>query len=374
MSALSDFVSTSLQIDRLATPEALWLFLLIPLVGWAELRRGRRAPLRFSSAIPLAGLRPTLRQRLRHVPPALRIIALSLLIVALARPQQGFGETRVSAEGVAIMAVVDRSWSMNDAMSFGGQPVRRIDVVKRVFREFVEGNGEELEGRPYDLVGLVSFARWADTICPPVRDHEVLADLIDNIELANPYSQRRLAGTAIGEGLALAAARLEHIEDRYDETGTLRDVPDDEAPDDENPPDEPEQIEDGFTIKSKIIVLLTDGDENMGEITAQQAAAFCEQLGIKIYAIGIGDRRGRYGFRPDVLQSIAERTGGVFRVASDAESLREVYAEIDELEKTEIRSIEHTSYAERWQPWGGLGAAALLAQVLLGATFFRRAP
>lgn len=356
------------DITRFQAPEAL----LVLLIAWPAVLVGamrRRPAMRFSSSIPLEGSPRTLRARLWWVPTVLRILAVTLLAVALARPQHGQGETRVKAEGVAIMMVVDRSWSMVEQIEYDGELMPRIDVVKRVFREFVEGNGDELRGRPHDMIGLVAFAKFADTVCPLVRSHDVLMDLVDSISLVHPRENQYEAGTAIGEGAALAGARLEKAEEQLLEAAALEGEAD---------PD--------FTIKSKIIILLTDGAENMKAIPAQTAAEFCKDLGIKIHAIGIGsdDDRGRgvglfgrgatYRFEGEEIEQMAEMTGGLYRVVSDGEALRDVYAEIDALEKTEIESIEHTSYAERFAVWAAAGAGLLLLELVLGATVLRRSP
>ena len=356
------------DITRFQAPEAL----LVLVVAWPLVLLGarrRRPAMRFSSSIPLDAAPRTLRRRLWWVPTALRLVAVTLLAVALARPQHGYGETRVKAEGVAIMVVVDRSWSMTEQIEYDGRLMPRIDVVKRVFREFVEGNGRDLPGRPHDMIGLVAFARFADTVCPLVRSHGVLLDLVESISLVHPRQNQYEAGTAIGEGTALAAARLEKAEEQLLEAAALEGEAD---------PD--------FKIKSKIIILLTDGAENMTQIPAMDAAAFCKELGIKVHAIGIGggaDRGGGFGlfgrgptyqFDGREISQMAELTGGLYRVVSDGEALRDVYAEIDRLEKTEIESIEHTSYAERFAVWAAAGAALLVFEVLLGATLLRRLP
>lgn len=353
------------DITRFQSPEALLiLIVLLPLVVFGGMRR--RPAMRFSSAIPLEAVRRTWRCRLGWVPTALRVLGVTLLAVALARPQHGYGETKVKAEGVAIMAVVDRSWSMTERIEYQGRMMSRIDVVKKVFRDFVMGDGKQLPGRPYDLIGLVSFARFADTVCPLVRSHDVLVDLVNSIKLVHPQRDQYEAGTAIGEGLALAAARLEKAEDQITKNASDQGKAD---------PD--------FKIKSKIIILLTDGAENIKEIPAEDAAQFCKKLGIKVYAIGIGggeDRGGffspgpQYAFDGQEIKQVADITDGMYRVVTDGEALRDVYAEIDRQQKTKIESIEHTSYAERFMPWAIAGAGLLGIELLLRATLLRRSP
>lgn len=357
---------------RFASPYILLLILLVPVILWLAHRWKRRGSVRFSSKLRLENVKPSIRIRLLPLLTLLRAAGLIILIVALARPQTGIGEVRTTADGIAIMLVLDRSWSMSEVMepgSRGDDGISRIDVVKKVSRQFIEGDPEAgLEGRPEDLIGLVTFGRFADTICPLVRIHETIGSLIDQIELAHPQSLD--AGTAIGEGLALAAARLQDAEDdlKKRNEGVI----------------DPE-----FEIKSKIIVLMTDGDENMGEINATQAANICKKWGIKIYAIGIGGNErgttiqtmfgprqimGGAGFNESLLKHLAETTGGIYRSADDSKALRAVYDEIGQLETTEIQSREYTSYNEAFLPWAIAGGLTLLLEIVLSSTFLRRSP
>lgn len=391
---------------RLANPEALWLLVLVPLVVWWSSRRVRRAAVTFSSLMLAEAAGRTLRMRLAWLPTALRAGALAALVVALARPKSGTGEVRTIARGVAIMLVVDRSYSMVDPMMYQGENLSRIGVAKKVLRDFVLGDGKSLGGRREDLVGLVTFARFADTVAPLSRVHDTLVTLIGTIQLTGQRTYE--SGTAIGEGLALAAARLHRAEQDLEAmaegraTGAAdaraaaeraKELGDDDADGEVALPARTASAagEPDFTIKSKAIILLTDGDENTGDISGVQAARLCAEWGITIYAIGIGAERGdtvtmqtpfgtRQIFNPSAgmseskLRQLAEITGGKYFMVSDGESLRRVYEAIDELEKTEIQSVEFTSYQERFW-WWAAGAAALLGcELLLGATVLRRSP
>ena len=351
---------------RLAWPAGLLLLLLIPPLLWWSSAKRRRGAVVYSSVDLLDGAGPSLRQRAVWLPAALRAAGLTLLIVALARPQEGIGEVRTTAQGVAIMAVVDRSASMSIPMSFDGQNMSRLDVVKQVFTQFVEGDGKSLKGRPEDLVGLVTFALFPETVCPLVRIHGTLVKLVDSINIADKEFE---AGTAIGDGLALAAARLHEAEVELQKRNEGQADPE-------------------FEIKSKAIILLTDGDENRGEVRALDAAEMCKEWGIRIYAIGIGDDRGGIvqtpmgkmrlprgdGFNEALLQRLAELTGGMYRKAADGEALTRIYQEIDSLEKTEIKSTEYTNYRERFMDWAAAGVALLGLELLLSATVLRRIP
>lgn len=347
---------------RFHSPWALAL-LVVPgaVILWRMLRRERaREAVTFSSTLLLDGLPRTFRERLAWVPTALWFAGACLLIVALARPQEGTGSVRTTTDGVAMMLVVDRSSSMQEPMIYRGEQRARIDVVREVASRFVAGDVEELEGREGDLIGLVSFARYADTLCPLVRIHDTLLEFIDRVQTVRIRAED---GTAIGDGIALAAARLEKAEEELTERNEGEEDPD-------------------FEIKSKVIVLLTDGDENAGDITFRESSELCRELGIRLYAIGIGggrftDMLGRTRDIPSPAQSPAfranaEMTGGLAIGARTGEDLLEIYRRIDELEKTTIESVEYTNYDESFTPYAASGLGVLLASWLLSWTVFRR--
>ncbi len=357
---------------RWETPWALGVLPLC-LVAWVLLRTlSRRAPAGGLSAVSnIASLPRTLRQRLVWFPVAARWAGLALLAVGLARPQLGVGRVETSAEAVAIQLVVDRSGSMNQYMEVDGALQSRIDAVKRVLSDFLLGDGKELSGRPSDLVGLVTFARFAETSCPLVRDPRTLTQLVQAIETAQA---RYEDGTAIGDGLALAAARLKRAEDelknrqRRGERGGSG--------------------QDALTIKSKVIILLTDGDNNAGEADPIEAARLAAEWGIKVYTIGIGaggdsfqvvrtplgEQRVRVPSNVDesVLQRIAELTGGVYHRAQDGAALRQVYAEIDRLEKSSVTTLEYTDWQEKFVFPASAGGVLISLSLLLGSTWLRR--
>jgi len=366
-------------VERFASPSFLWLLLLVPALLALRLMIAPRArpSARFSSIGLVSELRGGLRRRLRWLPLTIRLASLALLIIALARPQFGQGEVKTSTNGVAMMIAVDRSASMDEPLRSGG---RKIEVVKDVVKQFVAGNGKDLKGRPGDMIGLCSFAKYADTVCPLVRVHDVLTKLVDRIQLVGATAADPEAGTAIGEGLALAAARLKDVERELTRRAALSGK--------KNLVGEV-QADESFTIKSKVIVLLTDGEENMGEISAAQAAQLCKQWGIKVYTIGIGaggvgGRAQRFGglvfpggpggFNDAALKQVAEITGGKYFPANDAQTLSRIYQEIDALEKTEIKTQEFTTYDEKFTLWAAVAAVAAGAEALLIATLFRRTP
>ncbi len=351
---------------RFATPWAFAALLLVPLVLLYLSRSGRRGSVHFSSLRNARAAGDSVRRRLAALPLLLRLLAVLLLVVALARPQMGREKVKDVTKGVAIEMVLDRSGSMGAEMEYGGGRLNRLEVVKRVFEEFVTGDGRELEGRPNDLIGMIAFARYADTMAPLTLGHGALVRFLESVDIVKRRSED---GTAIGDALALAAARLKTAEEeiaRYsDESGTE------------------------YDIKSKVIILLTDGQNNYGRRTPLEAAELAAEWGIKVYTIGVGSGEGVTTVRTllgsfkvptgggvDVksLEEIARVTGGLFRVAEDEESLRSVYAEIDELEKSEIESVRYVDYREMFVPFAFAAMAALLVEAALASTVFRRIP
>jgi Ca-activated chloride channel family protein len=366
-----------------------WAFLILPILialVWFSSRR-QRGGLKFSSVQIVAASGPSFRAKLRHVPLVLRIAAVVLLIVALARPQQGREEVRDVSQGIAIEMVVDRSGSMGQELIYQGARQNRLEVVKKVFKEFIRGNGAELQGRPNDLIGMVAFARYADTVCPLTLSHGALDRFIESVQLV---SRKNEDGTAIGDSLALAAARLKTAEEllksAYGKPAT--------------PGPEPQTragtalvqalpFGKDYQIKSKVIILLTDGQNNAGKRSPLEAARLARDWGVKIYAIGIGGREsivtiktpfgdykvpGGPGVDEETLKAIATETGGAYWLAESADKLMAIYQEIDKLERTEIESIRHIDYAERFAPFALAALALLLLEQTLVCSVFRRIP
>jgi Ca-activated chloride channel family protein len=347
---------------QFASPWMFLLMVLIPPLVYLRLRQ-RRAALRFSSTEELYRAGSSLRQQLLAIPTIFRVVALLLLVIALARPQFGVEHVVDVSEGIAIEMVVDRSTSMGEEMSYQGATLTRLDMVKRVFRDFVLGDKKELPGRPNDMIGMVSFARYADTICPLTLSHDTLTDFLDTVDLARERSED---GTAIGDGVTLAAARLHTAEETLARQSASQRR---------------------YNIRSKVIILLTDGRNNAGDRTVEEAAALAAKWGIKIYAIGVGGRGlsafetifGNFNLAGPAVDSrsltlLAEKTGGLFRMAEDAESLRSVYEEIDQLEKSKFDVVRYVDYSERFMPYA-LGALMLVGlEVVLAGTVLRTTP
>lgn len=352
---------------RFASPYMFLLLLLIPLLVYVELRRNRRGAMRFSTTAFAGAADASWRRRFHRLPLMLRLAALALFVIALARPQMGLEKIYDISRGIAIEMVVDRSSSMSENMEFEGRTLNRLQVVKEVFAEFVRGNDDALAGRPNDLVGMVSFARYADTICPLTLAHDALLHFIDSIHLVRSKAED---GTAIGDALMLAAARLKTAEDDLQRYAEVNETPG--------------KV---YQIKSKIIILLTDGHSNRGQNSPLEAAKLARQWGIKIYTIGVGGEAqvmipGLFGLKipagqavdSKTLEAIAETTGGMFRLAEDAEALRAIYREIDQLEKSEVESIRHVDYRENFPPFALAGLLLLILELLLANTLFRKIP
>jgi Ca-activated chloride channel family protein len=331
------------------------LFLLVVLLAPFVYLLASRLPaaVRYSSLAPFGGAPRSLRTRLAPLPALLLALAVAALAVALAGPRTGDAITRVRREGIAIAMVVDRSGSMQ-ARDFvaGDASASRLDVVKRVFREFVAGGGWS-GGRPDDLIGLVSFARYADGLCPLTVDHASLLAILDELEIV---TKREEDGTSVGEGLALAVERL-----RRQDT------------------------------KSKVAILLTDGVNNAGDIDPLQAADLAAQHGIRVYTIGAGTtgyapvpvqtRGGRTVLRrafveldEKTLRAIAERSDGRYFHATDADGLVAVVEEIDGLERSEVTEVRYLEYQHHYKAFVGSALALVAASSLLSGTLLRRLP
>ena len=336
---------------ELRDPFFLLAALLAPLVYWLA----RRLPgtVIYSSLDLVERASRSLRARLAFLPALGLALAALLLALALAGPRTGDATNKVSREGIAISVVVDRSGSMQ-ARDFveGDVSVDRLQAVKQVFRDFVLGS-DSRAGRPDDLIGLVAFARYADGLCPLTLDHGNLLAILDQLEIVTERSED---GTAIGEGLALAVERLRHYE-----------------------------------AQSKVAILLTDGVNNAGDVDPLQAAELARNFGVKVYTIGAGRtgyapvpvnapggrmvlRRAYVEIDEDTLRAIAEKTGGRYFHATDAEGLAQVVAEIDRLERSEITEVRYLQYTEHYASFVGLALALMALSALASGTLLRRLP
>ncbi len=274
---------------------------------------------------------------------ALRLAALTLLIIALTRPQTSDAREKRHTQGIAIQLVIDNSYSMrNKDYDLGDHSISRLDAVKHAVRLFVAGGDHGLEGRPNDRIGIITFARDPDVVCPLTVDHAAVLDALEHIQLAPPV------GTNIGDALAWALDRI-------------RDDP----------------------TKQKVIILLTDGSNNVKEgLPPLEAAQLAADLKIKVYTIGaVGNRFGRLSGKSTedsvdepMMKKIAEKTGGKYFRATDTAGLAGIYEEIDRLETTTIENSVRVSHKE-WFLLALMPALGLLlAERALSATRFLRIP
>jgi Ca-activated chloride channel family protein len=320
-----------------------WL-LLLPFLAWVSWRgMGPRVAV---SALGHMRARTTLRRRLAFLPGLAWGIALVLLILAMARPQLVNRERVVESEGLDIMLVLDTSGSMEERdYRLGGTPTSRLDAAKEVMARFVQG-------RPDDRLGLVVFGEEAFTQIPLTLDQDTLTGFLGVVQIGMAGDQ----GTALGDALAVAAKRLVQSPSR--------------TPD-----------------AHQVMVLLTDGRSNMGQLEPDQAAAVAQSLGIRIHTIGVGtvegERRGISGFifggneldlDEDTLRAIAATTQGTYHRAADTKALAKVYATIDELEPTTAEITEFVRREERYHPLLAGGLIFLCISLLLGETWLRRLP
>lgn len=326
-------------------PWLLLLALLIPALVYLRYARRRKATLRFSHGAALAGLPRGWGVVLQPVLPALYAIGLLLLIVALARPQAGLGESRVRTDGVDIILLVDVSPSMAaEDFSTATKAMNRLTAAKVVIERFVEQ-------RKADRIGMVAFAALPFPISPLTLDHGWLIEQMKRLEHGELGD-----GTGIGTALASAINRLRESKAR-----------------------------------SKVIILLTDGMSNVGELTPENAALAAQALGIKVYTVAAGTDgivqvpvrdpfggtqyvRQRSEIDETSLRRIADITGALFFRAANLDGLQQVYAQIDALEKTEVEVEQYTRYEERFGLFVLAALILLSLEQLLAAGRLGRSP
>ena len=306
---------------RFASPWFFLLLLLVPFLIWYRRWRHRPPTMASSALFPVVGIGSSAVLRLQPLVPAIKYMALVLIIVALARPQWGTERTEVQTEGINIVLALDLSTSMA-ALDFKkkGRVVDRLEAVKGVVQDFVAG-------RTGDRIGMVVFGTHAYTQLPLTRDYNTMVSMLDRLKIGAAGER-----TAIGDAIGISIKRLADIES-----------------------------------KSNIIILLTDGQSNAGELSPDTAGQIAKEKNIKIYTIGVGTR-GKAPFRvndplfgeryvyqrvnidEDTLNAIAEKTGGLYFRAEDLSGLQQIYDTIDKLEKTEVKVDIFADYSEIY-PW-----------------------
>jgi Ca-activated chloride channel homolog len=328
-----------------AHPWFLLLLLFLPLLAWLKGQHGQEAAFLYSSVQLVKGISGLTRSQAGRLLPKLRWLVLALLIIALARPQLGEGEAKVSASGVDIVVALDLSGSMaSEDFEWHGQRVDRLTIAKEALRQFILK-------RTSDRIGLVAFAANAYVASPPTLDQEFLLENLERLRLGLIEDS-----TAIGSALSTALNRL-------------RDLP----------------------SKSKIVILMTDGQNNAGKIPPLTAAEAAQALNVKVYTIGVGTRGTAPYPRIDpfgrkvyvqvpvdidekTLQAIAEKTGGKYYRADNSATLQAIYGEIDRLEKTEVKVKKYQHYRELFA-WFTLPALSLLLlEIILAHTVWRKLP
>ncbi|MCQ2388757.1 MAG: VWA domain-containing protein [Kiritimatiellae bacterium] len=329
--------------------------------AWRLLRRGRKSGIRFSAVRRLPARTAGWRAKAAGLAPWLFLAGAAALVLAAARPRQPLGRDRRNVDAIAIAMTVDVSGSM-DALDLSPKDVTsladcktRLDVVKDMFATFVAS-------RPDDLIGLVTFGGYASSRAPLTADHETLLHVLKGVEIpsqsfdaqGNPVDPEETM-TAVGDGLSMALARLKNAE-----------------------------------VKSKIVILLSDGVSNTGAVEPAQAAEAAAKMGIKAYVIGVGtksrrvpcrvkDAFGRWtvayadmAFDESQLKSIAKTTGGRYFAVDDADGLKAALEEIDSLEKTTLDRTTYQRYREFFPPFLLWGAALVLAAISIQMAASRR--
>ncbi len=328
-----------------ASPVFLPLLLLIPLVSYLRGLEGGAPAIIFSSCQLLKKLGSRRESARGWFRSGLLYLALAAMILALARPQKGETVVETKASGIDIIIALDVSKSMlAEDFTIGGRNANRLDAIKRVTRDFIEG-------RPNDRIGMVAFAGRPYLVSPLTLDHDWLIRNLERVQIGLVED-----GTAIGSAIAASANRLRDRDS-----------------------------------KSKLIVLLTDGDNNAGKIQPVTAAEAAKALGIKIYAIGAGSRgfariplqdafgrtvyrNVRVDFDETTLKQIAAAANGEYFRATGTESLEEIFRKIDEFEKSDIEVKRYKNFTDLYPWFLGAGLAMLVAEFTLSATVWRRVP
>ncbi len=324
-----------------ANPGFLYLLLIIPLVAvWYAVRHDRRtSQYNYSSLSPFEEIGTCWRERFRHIPFVIRILVLILLVIAFARPQRVSRGEEITTEGIDIVMLIDVSGSM---LAEDFQP-NRIGAAKAVATTFINN-------RVSDRIGLVVFAGESFTQCPMTLDYRVLTELMEDVKSGVIED-----GTAIGMAIANGVNRLKDSKAR-----------------------------------SKVMILLTDGMNNSGELDPITAAKIARTFGIKIYTIGVGTMgtapypvQTAFGVRyqnvpvevdEETLREVADLTSGRYYRATNNETLEAIYAEIDKLEKTRMNVRVYRKYAELFYGWAGLGLVFLVIEWGISNTLFRKIP
>ncbi len=332
---------------RFQSPLLLLLLSAVPLVAWLRLKRRRPAAVIFSALGALRGALPAGGIRFERLPLFLRCAAALLIALALARPVKGLGRAKVFAEGIDIVLALDVSSSMASRDMTDDLRVNRLYAAKDVVKRFIPERGN-------DRLGIVAFARYAYTISPLTLDHDLLIDTVDRLKIVPRGGDED--GTAIGSAIVTSLGRLK------DSAAT-----------------------------SRVIILLTDGANNFGQVSPEAAAGIARSLKVKIYTIGAGTEgeapypvtddfgclrfvRASFPIDEKTLRAVAGATGGEYFRAQDERALREIYRRINAMEKTRIEEEKFTEHRELFPLLLIPALALLFAEAVAGATLLRRIP
>ena len=331
---------------RFQSPLLLLLLLAIPLVAFIRMKRRRPATVKFSALDALRKALPPGGIRFARLPFLIRYAAAVLIVLALARPVKGVGRAKVFAEGIDIVLALDVSSSMDARDMTDDLRVTRLDAVKEVVKRFIPE-------RRNDRIGIVAFARYAYTMSPLTLDHDLLLDIVDRLKIVPRGGDED--GTAIGSAIVTAVARLKDSK-----------------------------------AKSKVVILLTDGMNNFGEVSPESAAGIAGSMKSKIYTIGAGTKglapyprtimgqiffdRVPIDIDEETLRKVAETTGGQYYRAQDEKALMQIYNRINAMERVRIEEDKYSEYREIF-PFLLIPALALLfLEAGLSATLLRRLP
>lgn len=399
-------------------PQAFWLLALIPVYLWIARRRQTTGSVRYPTIRNLKRLPRSLRQRMRWLLPASRTAGLILLIVVLARPIRQVETQQLPSEGIGIAMVVDRSASManpENRLMFDDELMLRFDVARKVLTQFVEGDGDELKGRPNDLVGLFTFATYPRTNFPFSLDHDSMVEIMRHMEAEKPYLDRFGRPTDDPNEAPIVSDEMGRRYRRYNpmQFTSLKDAVDYVAnklillSEDLK---RPTQGLDAYQLKSKVMILLTDGEPttaeqgNAPDFADERTIEMLTEAGIKVYFIQILSRE-RYREMPDgtvrvimprqsgifgrmnaareaemanenieKARELARKTGGEHFLATTGDQIKKVYEKIDALERSEIGGRTVFSPQERYQPILLAALALFVMEQLLAWTWLRRAP
>jgi Ca-activated chloride channel homolog len=306
-------------------------------------QRSGRPRVVFSDLTAFKSVPPSMRVRLRHSLLALRVLVVAVLVFALARPQHGNQMKEILSKGIDIMIVLDCSGSMRET----DLEPNRLGAAKLVAQNFIDGREKGLQN---DRIGLVAFSRIAFTKCPLTVDYTILKKILDRVD----FTRKEYDGTAIGDAIGTAVARMEDSK-----------------------------------AKSKVLIVVTDGQNNAG-MDPMTAAALAQAVKVKIYTIGVVPSTFMSKVQDKIfgdvlipsmpqvdetqMKAVAEQTGGQYFRAQDEKGLAEIFAKIDQMEKTEVKVKEFYRYSEMYRPWIVLALGLLLVELAASRTVLRRLP